>query len=132
MPQIVLLSIKPEFAEKILDGRKRFEFRRTIFRDTNVKKAIIYATRPVCRLIGEFEIEEVLSLPMDALWRRTRWEAGITHRLFCSYFCGKEECHAIKVANPTRYDEPMRLDDVLDMVRPPRSFKYIREYIISE
>ena len=64
MPQIVLLSIRPEFAEKILDGRKRFEFRRTIFRDTNVTKAIIYASRPVCRVIGEFEIEEVLSLPM--------------------------------------------------------------------
>lgn len=126
MPQIVLLSIRPEFAEKILDGRKRFEFRRTIFRDTNVTKAIIYASRPVCRLNGEFEIEEVLSLPMDALWRRTRWEAGISHRLFCAYFHGKQECHAIRVSNPTRYDEPMRLDDALDMIRPPQSFAYIR------
>ena len=126
MPQTVLLSIRPEFAEKILDGRKRFEFRRTLFRVANVTKAIIYASRPVCRVIGEFDIEEVLSLPMDALWRRTRREAGISRRFFCAYFHGKQECHAIRVSNPTRYKEPMRLDDAHGMVRPPQSFAYVR------
>ena len=29
----VLLSIKPEFAEKILNGTKRFEFRKGIFKN---------------------------------------------------------------------------------------------------
>lgn len=32
-----LLSIKPEFAEAIFDGRKKFEFRKVIFKK-NVKK----------------------------------------------------------------------------------------------
>ena len=126
MPQTVLLSIRPEFAEKILDGHKCFEFRRTVFKDEGVTKAIIYATRPVCRIIGEFDIAEILSMPMDALWRRTRHEAGISWQFFCAYFEGKEECHAIKVSNPTRYREPMRLNDAFGITRPPQSFAYVR------
>lgn len=126
MPQTVLLSIKPEFAEKILDGLKRFEFRRTLFRANDVTKAIIYASRPVCALIGEFDIEEVISLPMDDLWLRTRREAGISRRFFYSYFRGKQECHAIRITNPNRYKEPMLLGDTLGMARPPQSFAYIR------
>lgn len=126
MPQTVLLSIRPVFAEEIFDGRKRFEFRRTIFRDARVRKAIIYASRPICRVIGEFDIEEVLSLPIDALWRRTRWGAGISYRSFCAYFQGKNECHAIRISNPTRYNEPMHINEALGMVRPPQSFAYVK------
>ena len=111
---------------KILDGRKRFEFRRILFRDASVTKAIIYASRPVCRVVGEFDIEEVLSLPMETLWRRTQLEAGISRRFFCAYFHGKQECHAIKVSNPIRYKEPIHLYDALGMVRPPQSFAYVR------
>ena len=32
----VLLSIKPEFAEKIFDGTKLYEFRRSIFKNKNI------------------------------------------------------------------------------------------------
>ena len=30
----ILLSIKPEFAERIFDGSKKYEFRKVIFRKT--------------------------------------------------------------------------------------------------
>ena len=34
----VVLSIKPEFAFKIFDGTKQFEFRKAIFKNPAVKK----------------------------------------------------------------------------------------------
>ena len=37
----VLLSIKPEFAEKIFNGTKKFEFRKSIFKNTDVKKVVV-------------------------------------------------------------------------------------------
>ena len=55
----ILLSIKPEFAEKILDGTKKFEFRRRVHTRPEVKSVIIYATMPVGRVIGEFSIERI-------------------------------------------------------------------------
>jgi len=33
----ILLSIKPEYAEKIFAGTKKYEFRRSIFKNPDVK-----------------------------------------------------------------------------------------------
>ena len=122
MQKIVLLSIKPEYAEKIFCGQKRFEFRRILFKDKTVRKVIVYASSPVCRVIGEFDIDEVLSMPMYALWRKTRQDAGVSWHIFSKYFRGKRDCHAIKVANPIRYNEPVLLRDAVGLDRPPQSF----------
>ncbi|MDD8572078.1 ASCH domain-containing protein, partial [Escherichia coli] len=48
----VLLSIKPEYAESILSGKKKYEFRKNIFRNKNVDTIVIYATMPVGKVIG--------------------------------------------------------------------------------
>ena len=50
----VLLSIKPEYASKILDGTKRYEYRRAIFKRTEVTTVVVYASDPVRKVIGEF------------------------------------------------------------------------------
>ena len=55
----VLLSIKPEFAEKIFDGTKKFEFRKSIFKNTDVQTVIVYASSPVQQVIGEFTIDSI-------------------------------------------------------------------------
>ena len=64
----VLLSIKPEYAFKIFDGTKRFEFRKVIFKNPDVKTVVVYASSPVQQVIGEFEIENIFSYEPDALW----------------------------------------------------------------
>lgn len=122
----VLLSIKPKFAEQILNGQKRFEFRRTIFKDTNVTKVIIYASSPVQRIVGEFEVDGILSMSKHALWRKTRQTACISWQFFSEYFAGKSECHAIQVSNPIRYEEPISLKMAVGLSQPPQSFAYVR------
>ena len=54
----IVLSIKPEFAFKIFDGTKKFEFRKSIFKNVNIKSVILYASSPIQQVIGEFEIDE--------------------------------------------------------------------------
>ena len=56
----IILSIKPEFAAKIFEGTKKYEFRRAIFKNKNVKKVVVYASSPVQKIIGEFEIEDII------------------------------------------------------------------------
>ena len=55
----VLLSIKPQFVEEIFSGKKRFEYRKSIFKRDNIKSVIIYCTMPVGKIVGEFEIEDI-------------------------------------------------------------------------
>ena len=57
----VVLSIKPQFTNKIFDGTKKFEFRKAIFKNKNVTSVIVYASSPVQKVIGEFEIGEMLT-----------------------------------------------------------------------
>jgi len=63
----VILSIKPEYAFKIFNGTKLFEFRKAIFKNPAVKKVIVYASSPVQRVIGEFEIDETLKKNKTAM-----------------------------------------------------------------
>ncbi len=63
----VILSIKPEFAMQIFQGKKLFEFRRTIFKkDVNI--VLVYASSPMKKVIGEFEINDIFYETTEDLW----------------------------------------------------------------
>ena len=82
----VLLSIKPEFVEKIMNGTKKFEFRKTLFKRRDVSTVVIYASFPVKQVVGEFAIKRIISEDVDSLWNITSESAGITKRYYNEYF----------------------------------------------
>ncbi len=120
----VLLSIKPEFAEKIFEGTKLFEFRRAIFKNRNVKKVVVYASSPVKKVIGEFEIDGIIRSNIDELWNQTQDHSGITKEYFYQYFSNREEGFAIKIKNQKRYQKPKCLKQDFNLI-PPQSFMYL-------
>ena len=121
----ILLSIKPEFAEAIFSGMKRFEFRRAIFRQDQIEKVYVYASRPICMVIGEFEVEKILSSNPRSLWKTTKQASGISKKYFDEYFDGRKVAHAMKISSPRRYNEPLSLLEMFSISRPPQSFMYV-------
>ena len=121
----VLLSIKPGFASAIFSGEKKFEFRRAIFKDKNVKKVYVYASKPIGLVIGEFEIEEVITEEPNSLWNITKGASGISKKYFDEYFEGKQIAHAIKVSGAQEYAKPATLMELFNINRPPQSFMYV-------
>jgi len=119
----VLLSVKPEFANKIFEGVKRFEFRRTIFKE-KVNTVLVYASSPTKKVIGEFEIDEIINDSLDNLWRRTKKYAGIGKEYFYTYFADKEHGYAIKIKKITKYNRPLCIKKDLKLT-PPQSFVYV-------
>lgn len=118
-----LLSIRPNFASAILNGEKRFEFRRKKFAHS-VKVVLVYATIPVRQVVAEFEVRSVISSGLDSLWRQTRNFAGIEKKVFLQYFKGVQVGHAIEIGKVKRYKEPYCPIEKLG-IRPPQSFVYI-------
>ena len=114
----VLLSIKPEFAEKIFSGEKKYEFRRTIFKNKEVKTVIVYASAPVQKVIGEFEIDRILSSEPSKLWRETKDSSGISEEFFFQYFTAKSTAYAIKVKNVKRYKKPLCIREDFNTAPP--------------
>lgn len=120
----VLLSIKPEFADKIFSGEKKFEFRKKIFRN-EVKTIVVYVTSPVSKIVGEFEIVQILEDDPQSLWLRTRDKAGISQTFFYDYFKGKTRAIAIEVGKTLRYNRVRNPYSENKKFTPPQSFCYI-------
>lgn len=120
----VLLSIKPEFALKIFDGSKRYEYRRTIFKRGEVKTVVVYASDPIKKVIGEFDIGDILHEEPQVLWTKTGEQAGITKKRFLEYFAYKMKGYAIKVKEARIYDTPVPLNKLM-VSWPPQSFMYL-------
>ena len=119
----VLLSIKPAFARRIFDGTKRYEYRRLLFKRP-VDKVIVYASAPTSKIIGEFDIHDLLFHDLDTLWRKTEKYSGISEEYFYSYFCNREHGYAIQIGHAVEYRHPKALQDVYGL-RPPQSYAYV-------
>jgi predicted transcriptional regulator len=118
-----LLSIRPQFADAILRGEKRYEFRRVIFaRAVNV--VVVYVTVPVKRVVAEFDVLRIVCERVSPLWRLTKSHAGINKRYFHEYFQGREYGYAIEVGQIRVYDTPVCPMEKFGL-RPPQSFAYI-------
>lgn len=118
------MSIKPEFASKIFDGSKHYEFRRMIFKRPEISRVVVYASSPVQKVIGEFEIESILEHPPEELWNRTREGAGISKDYFMAYFGTKDVGYAIHIKATKRYRKPRSLKDHYNL-KPPQSYLYL-------
>lgn len=119
----VVLSIKPQFANKIFDGTKKFEFRKAIFKNQNVTSVLVYASSPVQKVIGEFEIGEIFNFDLKTLWDKTKEHSGITEDYFYEYFADRKQGFAIQIKNKKRFKIPKSLKEDYNLT-PPQSFAY--------
>ncbi|MCJ7655413.1 MAG: hypothetical protein MUO97_08990, partial [Dehalococcoidia bacterium] len=103
---------------------KRYEYRRVIFKNQEVSRVIVYASDPIKRIIGEFEIEDIFHDEPLALWVKTKNYAGMSEKRFFEYFTNKSKGYAIKVKETTMYDDPLPLNSLM-VSSPPQSFVYL-------
>ncbi|WP_334328014.1 ASCH domain-containing protein [Gilliamella apicola] len=121
----VLLSIKPEFVEKILSGEKKYEFRKKLFKRQSIKTIVIYATMPIGKVVGEFDIDHVISDEPNLVWEKTKKYAGVSKSFYDEYFEEKSLAFAIAVGKVTLYDEPKSLNYFGKNIVAPQSYRYL-------
>ncbi len=121
----VLLSIKPEYADKIFSGEKKFEFRKIAFRNRDVDTVVVYCTMPVGKIIGEFTIKDIHKDSPEVIWKRTKKFSGIDRGFFNKYYNGRDLAVAIEVDNTLLYNEPINPKDEFENFTAPQSFMYI-------
>jgi predicted transcriptional regulator len=125
---MLLVSVRPRFAEAILSGTKRVELRRRTPRIGHSETVLVYATVPTAALVGAFEVETVQRLPLDDLWRRVKDIAEVTRDEFTDYFQGLTEGVGIFVTSTMRFEHPVPLAELRRLWKgfhPPQGFRYI-------
>lgn len=119
----ILMSIKPEFVQQILSGKKEYEYRKkTCKRD--VDKIYIYSTVPVKKVVGEAEVEFVLIETPEEMWKKTKEKAGIDKAFFDNYYKNRKEAVAYKLTNVIQYKKPRTLKE-LGVKTAPQSYQYV-------
>ena len=119
----VILSIKPEYLQRILDGTKKFEFRRTVPKK-EVSKIVFYCTAPTKKVVAWADVLGIISAPPAKMWKRTSTAAGISAEKFNEYFEGCECAYAYQLGKVHRYRTPKSLED-FGLTAPPQSFAYV-------
>lgn len=121
--ETILLSINPEYVEKIFAGTKKYEFRKRLA-SRAIDKILIYSTAPIMKVVGEVQIVETISSSPTALWERTKKFAGISRDKYRKYFKGCKVAYAYQLGQVIKYDPPKELQD-FNISSPPQSFIYL-------
>lgn len=119
----ILLSINPEYSSQILQGTKKYEFRRQIAK-RQVDEIVIYSTFPEMKVVGSVKVNAVIQNTPEKLWEETKDFAGISKENFFSYFEGKNNAFAYKLGDVIEFNPPQRLVDY-DVKVAPQSFIYL-------
>jgi predicted transcriptional regulator len=123
MVEQVLMSIHPQYAVAIFEGRKRYELRRSRPQFAAGTIVWLYATRPRAAIVGWFEAGDVISgKPID-LWLGLRQNLGVNWSDYRSYLSGCQRAFAIEI----RHSQPIPQDVPMPPgLRVPQSYRYLR------
>lgn len=126
----VLLSIKPKYADLILAGSKRVEFRRS-WAVQDVSVIVLYSSSPIRRIVGMVEVDEIIVTSPNSLWETCiERGGGLTRNELQSYFSGKSQGVAVLLGKVFKLAAHIQPSDVISEFVPPQSFRYldVKEY----
>lgn len=119
----ILLSIKPEYTNRILEGSKKFEFRRSVAK-RKVDRILIYSTAPEMKVVAMVEVIGVMKDSPKRLWEKTRTHAGISRPKFMDYYANRSVAYAYQLGELRKFDTPKTLAEY-GISAAPQSFVYI-------
>ena len=126
--EAVLISIHPQYVERIVAGEKNVEFRR-IWPSRNINTLVVYSTAPAQRLAAVVEVVGVVRASKTALWRMSINEGGcISREGLMDYLEGKDVAVALRLGRRQSFGDGVIPRAVFGAsFRPPQSFRYLTE-----
>ena len=121
----IILSIRPNFCNMIFSGQKKYEYRKRVFTRSDVDKVYVYASKPICKIVGFFTIDEVIEDSPNVMWEKTHEGSGITKEYFDAYFRGCDMAHAIAIGEVVKLDTPIDPKKVIPNFHAPQNYMYV-------
>jgi len=122
----LVMSVKPEFAERIIRGKKTVELRRKFSTRWIGHRMNIYASAPVMSLVGEARIARVVAKRPELIWEDFHEQIDCSRTEFDAYAAGTEELYAIELEDVRRYRDWIPLVQISHLIKehltPPQSY----------
>jgi predicted transcriptional regulator len=125
----LLLSVRPRFAESILNGAKSAEIRRQRPAVHPGTLVIIYATRPVGAIVGTARITGITHGTPGAMWELHHARTGVTRTEYDEYLSGAETAHILFLHKIQRLEPFLTLEQIRTETafQPPQSYRYLNQ-----
>lgn len=121
----IIMSIRPKFAQAIIDGSKLYEYRKTIPKRHNIKKVYVYASKPIKGIVARFIIKKVICDTPQKVWELTHEHSGISEKEFFDYFRGRDKVYALHIENVLKFDMPIDPKSIFNSFTVPQNYVYI-------
>jgi len=125
----VLLSIRPEYTEKLFSGEKRYEFRKRKPKEM-IGKVLIYESRRSRMILGWFSVRTIHSGSPRDIWERCKDHGGIEKENYALYCNGNRIIHALEVDQIVRFNPPINPFEVIPDFKPPQDFAYVADDLV--
>lgn len=120
----ILLSIKPEYTQKIFSGEKKYEFRKQ--RPISIiERVLIYESAPSKNIVGWFTVKRILSGSPKYIWEKCKNSGGIERKKYFAYCNGREVIYALEIDIILRFLTPINPFEICSDFRPPQNFSYL-------
>jgi predicted transcriptional regulator len=121
----ILLSVKPKFANLIVEGSKLVELRRTIPAQV-VGTIAIYSSSPVQAIVALADVKETIEASPLKLWAIAKDNGGgLTKAELLAYFESKKTGFALMLENVRVYGKPVNPAKIFKPFSAPQSFRYL-------
>ena len=120
---IILMSIKPEYVDKIFSGKKKYEYRKRMCKE-KIDTIIVYSSSPIQKVVGELKIKQVLYDKKTIIWNTTYKHGGITKIKYDKYYENCDYVVAYEIEKAILYDKQKDLKD-FNVRTAPQSYVYI-------
>ena len=128
MNDLILMSIKTEYANQIFNGTKIFEYRKKSIGQNNLnKKVIIYSSEKEKAIIGYILIDKILEGNLKTILSEININNGIS---IINYFNNAKKCYAMHIKEYHRFKSPITLNEIRKIdnnVVIPQYYRYIKE-----
>lgn len=127
----LVLSVKPQFANSILEGRKTVEIRKQFSPRWRNSKSLIYASAPDASVVGECLIDDVDVGSPHVIWARYHDRMACSRLEFADY-CGQRPLiSALLLKDVRAFQHPLkrsRMEEILGAaLHPPQSYARVTE-----
>lgn len=119
-----ILSIKPVYANQILAGTKKVEFRKRSFKE-KVRRVYIYSSMPVKQIVGYFTFSDIDEDTPANLWQKYQKVGGIAKDDFFSYYANNASGCALVIKSVTPFKQGKSPNEFVDDFVAPQSYIYL-------
>ena len=121
-----LLSVWPDFLDRIFRGHKTAEVRKGNLRFFPGEKVWLYCTRPRARLEGFAIVEDVVSSTSVEIWSSLKERLGLSKHEYERYVDGRQKITVILFAEVVQFEQALKLQQIRESdpaFHPPQVYQ---------